>query len=84
MEYGVSIQIGGEDVLAGTLFARVRRGVESATFLYDAVYLADRRSFPLAPDLPLSDGAIHTQCVTKGRGFCHTCSLPGARCANRL
>ena len=61
MEYGVSIQIGGEDVFAGTLYAHVRRGVESASFRYANAYLADVRAFPLAPDMPLSDGAIHTQ-----------------------
>ena len=61
MEYGVSVQIGGEDVPAGTLYAHVRRGVESASFRYDDAYLMDVRSFPLAPDMPLTDGAIHTQ-----------------------
>ena len=35
MEYGVSVQIDGEDVFAGTLYAHVRRGVESASFRYD-------------------------------------------------
>lgn len=61
MEYSVSVQIDGRDVTAGTLYAHVRRGVESASFRYDAAYLADERSFPLAPDMPLSDGSIHTQ-----------------------
>ena len=61
MEYGVSVQIDGRDVFAGTLYAHVRRGVESASFRYDADFLADGSSFPLAPDLPLTDGAIHTQ-----------------------
>ena len=61
MEYGVSVQIDGEDVFAGTLYAHVRRGVESASFRYDAAYLADGRSFPLAPDMPLLDGVVHTQ-----------------------
>ena len=61
MEYGVSVQIDGRDVFAGTLYAHVRRGVESASFRYDADFLSDRNSFPLAPDLPLMDGAIHTQ-----------------------
>jgi len=61
MEYGVSVQIDGRDVFAGTLYAHVRRGVESASFRYDADFLADGSLFPLAPDLPLTDGAIHTQ-----------------------
>ena len=59
MEYRVSVQIEGEDVFAGTLFANVRRGRESASFRYDDAYLGDRRAFPLAPDMPLSQGALH-------------------------
>ena len=60
MEYGVSIQINGQDEYAGTLYTHVRRGVESASFRYDLSFLAHRRSFPLAPDMPLSDGSLHT------------------------
>ena len=69
MEYRVSIQIGGEDVFAGILYAHVRRGVESASFRYDAAFLADGRAFPLAPDMPLSDGALHTQGESMFRVF---------------
>lgn len=61
MEYGVTIQIAGEDVFAGTLYANVRRGIESASFRYAPSYLADGSAFPLAPDMPLVDGAIRTQ-----------------------
>ena len=61
MEYEVSVQIAGEDVHAGTLFVHVRRGVESASFKYGSDYLADARAFPLAPDLPLVEGAVHSQ-----------------------
>lgn len=61
MEYGVSIQIAGEDVRAGTLYTNARRGVESVSFRYDLSYLADPRAFPLSPDMPLSEGTLHAQ-----------------------
>lgn len=61
MEFQVSVQIEGEDVLAGTLYANVRRGVESATFRYDVAYARDARAFALAPDMPITEGALHTQ-----------------------
>ncbi len=60
MELNVTVQIDGEDVLAGILYAHARRGIESASFRYDAGYLADHRAFPLAPDMPLSDASLHT------------------------
>lgn len=61
MEYGVTIQLAGCDVRAGTLYAHVHHGVESASFKYDADYLSRSDSFPLSPDLPLSDASLHTQ-----------------------
>lgn len=69
MEYGVTVQIDGRDVLAGTLYAHVRRGVESVSFRYDEAFLADGLSFPLAPDMPLVQGAIHTQGESMFRAF---------------
>lgn len=69
MEYEVSVQIAGEDVHAGTLFVHVRRGVESASFKYGSDYLADARAFPLAPDLPLVEGAVHSQGEPMFRAF---------------
>ena len=61
MEFEVTVQIDGLDVHAGALYAHARRGVESASFRYDGDYLAHPRSFPLAPDMPLTDGSLHTQ-----------------------
>ena len=61
MELEVTVQVGGSDVRVGVLYAHARRGVESASFRYDEGYLADSRSFPLAPDMPLTDGSLHTQ-----------------------
>lgn len=69
MELEVTVQIDGSDVRAGTLYAHARRGVESASFRYDGGYLADSRSFPLAPDMPLSDGSLHTQGAPMFRVF---------------
>ncbi|MBR5333827.1 MAG: ATP-binding cassette domain-containing protein, partial [Alistipes sp.] len=61
MEYDVTIQIDGADVPAGTLYTHAQRSVESATFRYDSQYLAHPHAFPLAPDMPLTDGPLHTQ-----------------------
>lgn len=60
MEFEVTVQIEGEDVRVGRLFTNVRRGVETASFTYDAAYLASKQAFALAPDLPLVPGALHS------------------------
>jgi serine/threonine-protein kinase HipA len=52
----VIVQIEGEDVLAGRLWARRRRNAESATFAYDDAYLARRGAYALDPALPLATG----------------------------
>ena len=49
----VVVQIAGEDVLAGRLWAHRRRAAQSATFAYDAAYLTDPRAYELDPALPL-------------------------------
>lgn len=61
MEYGVTIQINGVDVLAGTLFVNVKRGRETASFRYDRSYLDNDSAFPLSPDMPLVEGLVHAQ-----------------------
>ena len=60
MEYRVTIQLEGEDIAVGTLYANVRHGQESASFRYDDSFLAEPRAFPLAPDMPLTHGALHS------------------------
>lgn len=50
----------GGDVLAGHLYARRRRGVETASFSYDERYLARPDAYALDPSLPLLTGAQHT------------------------
>lgn len=60
MELSVTVQIGGEDVLAGALYQNVRHGDETATFSYAPSYLGDARAFSLAPDMPLGPGSFHS------------------------
>ena len=59
MECLVTVQMLGEDVPCGRLFTHVRRGVETASFVYDRAYLARADAFPISPDLPLSEGTLH-------------------------
>nr|WP_169172419.1 type II toxin-antitoxin system HipA family toxin [Bifidobacterium sp. DSM 109957] len=59
MENQVTLQLFGRDVPVGRLFTSVRRGVESASFLYENSYLNDPQAFPLAPDMPLTSGTIY-------------------------
>jgi serine/threonine-protein kinase HipA len=49
----VIVQIGGENVLAGRLWSHRRSAVESATFAYDADYLARPDAYALDPSLSL-------------------------------
>ncbi len=56
----VVVQIGGEDVLVGRLFAHRRRGVESATFAYDTDYMARPNAYELDPALSLVAGQQQT------------------------
>jgi serine/threonine-protein kinase HipA len=59
-EVEVFVQLTGEDVLAGRLWAHRRQQVESATFVYATSYLARTDSFPLDPALPLVTGQLQT------------------------
>ena len=61
MDLQVTIQIDGADTFVGTLFTKAKRGSETATFTYDAEYLARRDAFPLAPDMPLTAGPLHAR-----------------------
>ncbi len=60
----VYVEIDGTPHLAGRLWARVRKGRESATFEYDASWLAYANRFALEPALTLGPGPFHT---TSGR-----------------
>ena len=50
----------GAVVPVGTLWTRSRQGVESATFMYHASWLAHADRFALSPELPLTAGPHHT------------------------
>lgn len=69
MEFDVTVQIAGEDVLAGRLYQNVRHGDETTTFSYDPSYLSDPRSFSLAPDMPLGAGSFHSSGLRQLRAF---------------
>lgn len=56
----VVVAIDHEDVLAGHVFSHRRGGRESASFAYDASYLAREEAYALEPALPLVQGALQT------------------------
>ena len=57
----VSIVLGDECLLAGTLWCHNRKGRESATFEYASSWVAQPERFALEPALKLSEGVFHTQ-----------------------
>jgi len=59
-EVFVYVDLRGEPVLVGRLWAHVRRGRESATFEYDPRWLDHPERFALEPALPLGPGPFHT------------------------
>jgi serine/threonine-protein kinase HipA len=56
----VIVQLAGEDVVAGRLWAHRRERSESATFSYTANYLALGEAYALDPLLPLVSGQQQT------------------------
>ena len=56
----VIVELGGETVEAGRLWAHRRGQSESATFGYSSDYLARRDAYALDPLLPLEQGQFHT------------------------
>ena len=59
-EIAVYVAVGKRNLLAGRLYPHRRRGVESASFVYDDRYLADQEAYALDPALPLVTGALQT------------------------
>jgi serine/threonine-protein kinase HipA len=59
-DIAVYVTAGQKDVLAGRLYPHRRGGVESASFLYDARYLADPDAYALDPALPLLSGTLQS------------------------
>jgi serine/threonine-protein kinase HipA len=56
----VFIDLSGETVFLGRLFARVKNGRESTSFTYDDSWLKRRGAFALAPNLMLTRGTFHS------------------------
>lgn len=69
----VYMNLGGEPVLVGKLWARERTGRESSSFAYDESWLKRRGAFALSPTLPLGAGQFHT---AKGLANAFTDSAP--------
>jgi len=59
-EIAVYVAVGKRNLLVGRLYPHRRRGVESASFVYDDRYLADQEAYALDPALPLVTGALQT------------------------
>jgi serine/threonine-protein kinase HipA len=57
----VFLAMGGEVPRVGRLWTRARSGRESASFEYDASWLARRDAFSLDPELELGAGQFHTE-----------------------
>lgn len=56
----VYVDLDGHPVLVGRLWARMRKGRDSASFEYDDSWLERDERFALEPALQLGPGAIHT------------------------
>lgn len=56
----VYVDLDGVPVLAGRLWARTRKGRETASFEYDATWLTHPARFSLEPALTLGPGPFHT------------------------
>lgn len=59
-EIAVYVAVSERNLLAGRLYPHRRRGVESASFVYDDRYLADPEAYALDPALPMVTGALQT------------------------
>ncbi len=56
----VYMDVDGPPILVGRLWARMRRGRDSASFEYDEQWLTHANRFALDPALPLGAGPFHT------------------------
>lgn len=81
----VIVEIGGETVEAGQLWAHRRGQSESATFSYFADYLARRDAYALDPLLPLDQEQFHTPVGRRMFGALTDCAPDrwGRRLINR-
>ncbi|HET6628459.1 MAG TPA: hypothetical protein VFG91_01665 [Woeseiaceae bacterium] len=58
-ETRVHVDLDGQSRPVGRLYSRVRRGRETASFAYDATWLAHDERFALGPALQLGPGPFH-------------------------
>jgi serine/threonine-protein kinase HipA len=56
----VYVAVGEQNLLAGRMYPHRRRGIESASFVYNDRYLADPDAYALDPGLPLVTGTLQT------------------------
>jgi len=56
----VHVAVGDRNLLAGQMYSHRHRGSESASFAYEARYLADPDAYSLDPALPLVTGSLQT------------------------
>jgi serine/threonine-protein kinase HipA len=56
----VYVAVGEQNLLAGRMYPHRRRGIESASFVYNDRYLADPDAYALDPGLPLVTGMLQT------------------------
>ena len=56
----IYVDVDGQPALVGRLWARMRRGRDSASFEYDEEWLALAQRFAVEPALPLGPGPFHT------------------------
>jgi serine/threonine-protein kinase HipA len=59
-EVEVYAAVGEKNLLAGRMYPHRRRGIESASFVYNDRYLADPGAYALDPGLPLVTGTLQT------------------------
>lgn len=70
----VWVEVDGTAIVAGQVYSHRSRGTESASFIYDQSYLADRRAYALDPSLPLTSGTLQTPLGHKTFGaFADSC-----------
>jgi serine/threonine-protein kinase HipA len=56
----VYVAVGEQNLLAGRMYSHRRRGIESASFVYNDRYLAGPDAYALDPGLPLVTGTLQT------------------------
>jgi len=56
----VYVAVGKRDLFVGRLYPHHRRGMESASFIYNDGYLAGTDAYALDPSLPLVTGSLQT------------------------